>query len=104
MGAAGDALVDASGRMDGLSVYATKRRDGGLGLLLINKNLVQSVTATVSVSGYNYATKGTRYDYGKLTMDAGKAITEAPIDNLGASFSVEVPRYGVTAIVIPPAQ
>lgn len=104
MAAPGDTFVDASSQMDALSVYATKRRDGGLGLLLINKNLVQSVTATVSVNGYSFATKGTRYDYGKLTMDAGKAITEAPIDNLGATFSVEVPRYGVTAIVIPPAQ
>ena len=37
-------------------------------------------------------------------MDAGKAITEAPIENLGASFMVEVPRYGVTAIVIPKAE
>jgi hypothetical protein len=55
------------------------------------------------VDGYSYATKGTRYDYGKLTIDAGKSITEAPIDNLGPTFAVEVPRYGITAIVIPKA-
>ncbi len=87
-----------------LGVHATKRRDGGLGLLLINKDMGRSVIATVSISGYNYATKGTRYDYGKLTVDAGKDIVEAPIDNLGPSFTVEVPRYGMTAIVIPKAQ
>lgn len=104
MAAPGDTFIGATSQMDALAVYATKRRDGGLGLLFINKNLVQSVTATVSVNGYNYATKGTRYDYGKLTMDAGKAITEAPVENLGASFTVEVPRYGVTAIVIPKAE
>ena len=99
----GDVFVAVTSQMDTLAVHAVKRRDGGLGLLLINKDLARSITATVSVNGYNYATKGTRYDYGKLTIDAGKNITEAPIENLGPTFSVEVPRYGMTAIVIPKA-
>jgi hypothetical protein len=104
MAGPGDQLVQTSSQMETLSVYATKRRDGGLGLLLINKDLIRSVAVSVSVTGYNYATKGTRYDYGKLNMDDGKAITEAPIDNLGANFTVEVPRYGITSILIPAAQ
>lgn len=104
MAGPGDQLVQASSQMDTLGVYATKRRDGGLGLLLLNRDLIRSVTVTVSVTGYNFATKGTRYDYGKLNIDAGKTITEAPIENLGASFSVEVPRYGITSIVIPAAK
>ncbi len=61
------------------------------------------MTVTVSVNGYAYATKGTRYDYGKLNIDAGKNITEAPIENLGPTFTVEVPRYAITGIVIPKA-
>lgn len=100
----GDTFVGTTSDRDTLAVHAVKRRDGGLGLLLINKDLARSSVATVSISGYNYASKGTRYDYGKLTVEAGKTITEAPIDNLGATFTVEVPRYGVTAIVIPKAQ
>ena len=100
----GDLFVNATTEMDKLSVYATKRRDGGFGLLLINKNLIQSVNVTVTINGYNYATKGTRYDLGKLTMDAGKNITESPIENLGPTFTVEVPRYGMVAISIPKAQ
>ena len=56
-----------------------------------------------SVNGYRYATKGTRYDYGELTMDAGKSIREAPVENLGPTFTGEVPRHGITAIVIPKA-
>lgn len=99
----GDTFVTATSGLDTLAVHAVKRRDGGLGLLLINKDLARSVAVTVSVSGWSYASKGTRYDYGKLTIDAGKTITDAPIDNLGATFNVEVPRYGVTAIVIPKA-
>ena len=30
-------------------------------------------------------------------------VAEAPIENLGPTFTVEVPRYGITAIVIPKA-
>jgi hypothetical protein len=103
----GDVFVAAKSDADPakvpVGVHAVKRRDGGLGLLLINKDLVHSVTATVSVNGWSYASKGTRYDYGKLTIDAGKQITEAPIENLGPTFTVDVPRYGITAIVIPKA-
>lgn len=100
----GDTFIGTTSGLDTLAVHAVKRRDGGLGLLLINKDLARSTTATISVSGYNYATKGTRYDYGKLTVEAGKTITEAPIDNLGPTFTVDVPRYGVTAILIPKGQ
>jgi len=99
----GDTFVTATSPMDTLAVHAVKRRDGGLGLLFINKDLIRSVAVTVSVNGYNYATTGTRYDYGKLTIEAGKDITEAPVTNLGPTFTVDVPRYGVTAVVIPKA-
>jgi hypothetical protein len=99
----GDVFVGTTSQLDTLAVHAVKKRDGGLGLLLINKNFDRSVSATISVTGYAYATKGTRYDYGKLTIDAGKTITEAPIDGLGGTFNVEVPRYGITAVVIPKA-
>jgi len=99
----GDTFVGATSQMDSLVVYAVKRRDGGLGLLFINKDFARSVVTTVSVTGYSYATKGTRYDYGKLTIDAGKNIVEAPLENLGSTFTVEVPRYSVTAVVIPKA-
>jgi hypothetical protein len=82
-------------------VHAVKKRDGGLGLLLVNKDPNQSISATVTVDGYNYSTKGTRYEYGKLTIEAGKDIIETPIENLGGIFTVVVPRYSITAIVIP---
>jgi hypothetical protein len=97
----GDAFVPATTPSDRLSVHAVKRRDGGLGLMFINKDPVQSITATVTVDGYNFATKGTRYDWGKPGSDAGTSITEAPVDGLGATFTVVVPRYSITALVIP---
>jgi hypothetical protein len=97
----GDAFVSASSPMDNLAVHAVKRRDGGLSLMLINKDPSQNISATVTVDGYNYAAKGTRYEWGKVTMEAGKDITESPMDGLGSTFTVVVPRYSITAIVIP---
>src|SRR6202041_3942379 len=99
----GDAFLPASPPLQLLTVHALKRRDGGLGLLLVNKDPNQSITATVTVDGYSFAAKGTRYDWGKPGSDAGTSITEAPIDGLGATFTVVVPRYSITAIVIPKA-
>lgn len=99
----GDVFVGATAQSETLAVHAVKKRDGGLGLFLINKDIARSVTVTVSVNGYSLASKGTRYDYGKPTIDAGKNITEAPIENVGPTFTVEVPRYSITGIVIPKA-
>jgi hypothetical protein len=98
---AGDVFVAASSPMDTLGVHAVKRRDGGLGLLFVNKDPVQNITVTVTVDGYSFATKGTKYEWGKQTLEDGKGITEAPIDNLGGTFTVVVPRYTITAIVVP---
>jgi hypothetical protein len=97
----GDTFVAASSPMELLSVHAVKKRDGGLGLVLVNKDPNQSITATVTVDGFNFATKGTRYDWGRPTIEAGKGITDSPIENLGGTFTVVVPRYSVTAILIP---
>jgi hypothetical protein len=97
----GDTFIAASSAMGTLAVHAVKKRDGGLGLMLINRDPNQSISATVTVDGYNFAAKGTRYDWGKPGSDAGKGITEAPIENLGGTFTVVVPRYSITAIVIP---
>lgn len=100
----GDTFVNASSGADALLVHAVKRRNGGFGLLLINEDLARDMSVTVSIDGYNYSTKGVRYDYGKSTIEAGKGITEEPIENLGPTFTVAVPRYSMTAIVIPKAE
>jgi hypothetical protein len=50
----------------------------------------RSAVVTVNVSGYAFATGETRCDNGKLTLDAGKTITEEPTDDLGPTFTVEV--------------
>jgi hypothetical protein len=100
----GDAFVTASTSSDAVGVHAVKRRDGGLGLLLVSKDVIQGAKINVNISGYNFATSGTRYDFNQATLDSGKGITSAPIGNLGASFTVDMPPAGIVAIVIPKGQ
>jgi hypothetical protein len=103
MGQPGDVFVTTTNSLDALGVHAVKRTDGGLGLLFVGKEIGQSYKVTVSINGYNYATKGTRYDWNQGSLDAGKDVTSAPIDNLGPTFTVDVPASGIVAIVIPKA-
>jgi hypothetical protein len=97
----GDTLVQADSNLQTLSVHAVKRRDGGMALVFINKNLEHAITTSVAIKGYNFADKGVRYDWNKETVSAGKGVTQAPIENLGANFTIDVPRYGITVVVIP---
>lgn len=99
--AAGDTFVQADSKVPTLAVHAVKRRDGGMALVFINKNLEHAITTSVSIGGYNFASKGVRFDWNKETVLAGKGVIQAPIENLGANFTIDVPRYGITVVVIP---
>ncbi len=99
--AVGDTFVQANSKLDTLAVHAVKRRDGGMALVFINKNLEHAITTSVSIVGYNFATKGVRYDWNKENVAAGKGVIQSPIENLGTNFTIEVPLYGITVVVIP---
>jgi hypothetical protein len=45
-----------------------------------------------------------RFVYGEDAFKADKGLVRTPLDNLGGSFTVEVPAYTATAILIPKAQ
>jgi hypothetical protein len=100
----GDTFVTATTSSDAVGVHAVKRTDGGLGLLFVSKDVLQSAKVNVNIGGYNYAASGTRYDWNQALLDAGKGIASAPVGNLGANFTVEIPTAGIVAIVIPKAQ
>jgi len=89
--------------MDTLVVHACSVTTAAWDCSFMNKDFVHRAVITVSVNGYNHDSKGTRFDYGKQTTDAGKDITETPLENLSATFTIEVSRYDIAAIVIPKA-
>jgi hypothetical protein len=99
--AVGDTFVQVDSKLPTLAVHAVKRRNGGMALIFINKNVEHAITTSVSILGYNFASQGVRYDWSKETVLAGKGVTQAPIENLGANFTIDVPRFGITVVVIP---
>ncbi|MGA2350897.1 MAG: hypothetical protein ABSF70_10725 [Terracidiphilus sp.] len=100
----GDKFVAATSNNSALAVHAIQRSDGSLGILLINKDGKNAVDVKVKIAGGSYASTGLRFDYGQETLKAGGPIAKSPVKDLGAAFTVSVPAYSLTDIVIPKAQ
>jgi len=100
----GDALVSAASDHPLLAVHATRRRDGVVGLMLVNDDPNSAIEVTVTLSGATVGPKGRRLDYGAEQQKSGSPVTQSEISGLGGSFTVTVPAYTITDILIPPAQ
>jgi len=97
----GDVFVKADSNSPTVAVHAVRRRDGYLGLMLINEDPRGDATVTVQITGGNVAAKGRRIDWGQQQQKAGAQFAQSAIDGLGSTFTVTVPAYTVTDIVIP---
>jgi hypothetical protein len=60
----GDTVLPATSNGPLLSAYATKRTDGSLSLLVINKNPSATSTASISLTGFTPRSTATVYSYG----------------------------------------
>ncbi|MPY35312.1 hypothetical protein FNH09_29950 [Streptomyces adustus] len=89
--AAGDTLVQAPSSRSTLSAHAVKRQNGGLDLLLINKDSANACTVSLSYSGYSPKSSTQTDTYG-LTSSA---ITHA---TSGSASTQTVPPYGLLAV------
>jgi hypothetical protein len=102
----GDATVTATSNNALLRAHAVSRTDGKVGIVLINDNPNESANVTVNVSGANLSTTGTRYQFGNANYTGGSSyansgIEESSISGVGNSFTISVPAYTETAVVIP---
>jgi hypothetical protein len=95
----GDGFVAASSDNDLVGAYAAIRKDGYLGIMLINKDPKNA--ATVQVSVQNAKLYGTTYRYEYLP--GGKSLVTSKVKRLGQSFMVTVPPYAITDLLIPEA-
>jgi hypothetical protein len=84
-----------------LSAYAAKHANEGVTLMLINKDPKNTATVKVNISGAKLATSGMRFDYGKANPPSDNTVQGNPIDNVGNSFTVTVPPYTVSNILMP---
>lgn len=98
----GDQFVTATSSSKQVSVHASRRRDGLIGLMLINQDPNKDSTLTVQISGANIAAKGRRIEYGRQQAKTGTGLLVSEMTGLGSTFTVTVPAYSITDILISP--
>lgn len=123
----GDAVVSAQSSLSALlDVFAAKRADGSLSLLIVNKSIPTSgnpggvsVTGNFTLNGFVPAANATQYQYGVPQDTRAETDTNASVDPIGdssadvqvssvgisgATFTMTFPAASVTLLSIPPAQ
>jgi hypothetical protein len=99
----GDEFVTTTSSSTSVAVHATRRTDGALGVLLVNKDSTAPATVKLTVTGGAYATQGSRFDYGPENLKAATGVTKTPLKIDGMTFTVTVAPYSITSIVLPKA-
>jgi len=98
----GDAFVRADSSSQTLKVHATRRRDGVIGLMLINDDPKNEISAAVTLSGVSAVQKARRFDYGQAQYSAGTSLVQSELTGVGDKFAVTVPAYTVTVVLLAP--
>jgi len=99
-----DNLVAAASSNPLLSVHAFARADGKVALMFINKDSRNNAIVKVTLSGVNLAASGTRFDYGKNNPATQYMVPGVAATGLGNNFTVTVPAFTITDLVISKTQ
>jgi hypothetical protein len=109
----GDSVIKASSDQSLLSVYAAKRADGSLTLLVINKDPANAWTGNINLTGYKpISAEATVYSYGIPQDNAsnpdaptygigGTGVAQTTIVDASASFLATFAPYSVSVIDMP---
>jgi hypothetical protein len=100
----GDAFLDARSSSPEVTVHAIRRRDGIFGLMLVNLDPKAPATVKVSLKGGSVGTTGKRFDYGQAQQVQGTGLAASPMTTTGDEFTVTVPAYSVTDLLLPLAK
>lgn len=98
LGKAGDSLVSAASDQSLVAAHAVRQAGGGLALLLVNKAPSNAYSVNISLSGYAPADNATAYTY----ANGGSAITSAAKAGAGGRFTLSLPPYSLTTLVLKP--
>ncbi len=106
MAAPGDTFVTTTSDTSSVRAQAALQQSGKVGLMLLNENRTQPQTVNVSIANASLSGTGTRYQLGTNNFTGTQETpTSAPSSNtvssLGNSFSVILPPYSMTILVIP---
>jgi hypothetical protein len=97
----GDMLLKASSNSSQVSVHATRRRDGFVGVMVVNKDPKNEATVKVTLKNGAVGAAGKRFDYGSAQFNAGANVAASAFSAGGNEFSITVAPYTVTDILLP---
>jgi hypothetical protein len=113
----GDAMVQATSANDlssagnaMVAVYAAKRVDGSLSMMVINKDPVNTWTGAFTINGYTPPSTATVYSYGipqdnaAMTNPGGSTadVQQSTMTGISSSFSTTFAPYSVTVFAMVP--
>jgi alpha-L-arabinofuranosidase len=97
----GATYLGASNPKTSLDVHATKRQDGFIGVMLLNRDLHDAKTVRLNIAGAgDLAPQAIEFDYGPAQQAAGTGPVRATANVDGASLTVNVPAYGIVDILL----
>ena len=102
----GDQVVRATSGYNELAVYATRRQNGTLALLVINKNPSTTLTASIALTGFTPASNAAVTSYGIPQDEAARTgvgsadLAQTSIANAGTTFSATFAPYSATVIAL----
>jgi len=97
-------VVATSSTYDLVSAFATKRADGSIRVMVVNKNPTAQISGRFTFTGFAPAGYATRYSYGMKQDNAAmngqpQIIDVATIKNAANKMSQVFPPYSVTVLV-----
>ena len=106
MAAPGDTFVSSTSDTSTVRVQAALKQNGSVGLMLLNENRTTPQTVNVTVTNAVVSSTGTQYRLGTNNFTGTiETPTSTPSSNsvasLGNSFSMTLPPYSMTVLVIP---
>jgi alpha-N-arabinofuranosidase len=105
----GDTVVPATSDSTLLSIYAVRRVDGSLSLLVLNKSPSATLTATIALTGFTPQATATTHVYGIPQDDAARTRLGSPdlatssLGNVRSGLTVAFAPYSATVLSLPPA-
>jgi hypothetical protein len=97
----GDELLIVDSSSATIGAHAAYRRDGYVGLMLVNKDPKLPATVKVTFKNGNIGSSGRRIDYGSAQYEAKTPAAVSPFSASGDEFTVTVPPYTITDILLP---